>query len=208
MKKLKCNQCLEEWYIEEEQIKKLQVCPFCRNVLQHQVSFEEIDSLGKAVGQGFHHGKLMPELHLPDGYGSSGIAVCVGNVEHIAQTVLGRGGIEQSNAMGAFVDPAPKPIPDVDPSTGGGVGLLFVDQQLLDEVVLVVVRGGAKKSKVLRLGGKHLCFQPFRRIFGDFVLACHIIPPIRASQTPAGRFHPHSPTARNTEARSGRWKSW
>lgn len=49
MKKLKCNQCLEEWYVEEERIKKLQVCPFCRNVLQHQVSFDENDSLGKAI---------------------------------------------------------------------------------------------------------------------------------------------------------------
>ena len=167
---------------------KCQIPEIVRDVVLYQHLSRLFQKLGKrlhlfsgnpkAVGQGFHHGKLMPELHLPDGYGSPGIAVCVGKVEHIAQTVLGRGGIEQSNAVGAFVDPAPKPIPDVDAGAGGGVGLLLMNQKLLNEIVLVIVGGGAKKSKVLRLRGKHLCFQPFRCVSGDFVLAWHIIPPI------------------------------
>ena len=38
----------------------------------------------KAVRQSIHYSKLMPELHLPDRYGSSGIAVGVADIKDIA----------------------------------------------------------------------------------------------------------------------------
>ena len=97
-----------EFHLDVELIQILQQTALCiqrqipeivRNVVLHQHLgrlFQELrEGLHllprnlEAVGQGFHHGKLVPELHLPNRHGSPGIAVRVGNVEHIAQTVTG-----------------------------------------------------------------------------------------------------------------------
>ena len=135
-----------EFHLDVELVQILQQTALCiqrqipeivRNVVLHQHLCRLFQKLWKglhllprnpeAVGQGLHHGKLVPELHLPNGHGSPGIAVRVGNVEHIAQAVTGRGGIQQGDAVGTFVDPAAKLVPELYARTSGGVGLLLVD---------------------------------------------------------------------------------
>ena len=47
MQKITCTYCKKEWYIEEHEVYKADICPFCKSRLSDDVC--EIESLGQAV---------------------------------------------------------------------------------------------------------------------------------------------------------------
>lgn len=49
MKKLKCKLCYETWYVEERNIDKLCVCPYCAEEIRKKNNITEFDSLDKAI---------------------------------------------------------------------------------------------------------------------------------------------------------------
>lgn len=49
MKKLKCKFCYETWYVEEETLDKLKVCPCCAGMIRQKINITEFDSLDKAI---------------------------------------------------------------------------------------------------------------------------------------------------------------
>lgn len=49
MKQLKCNKCLEEWYVSSERLHKQKACPFCQNSIQEKMEFTNYDSLDKVI---------------------------------------------------------------------------------------------------------------------------------------------------------------
>lgn len=49
MKKLKCISCSEIWYVEDIDLDKQNVCPFCAEILHEKIEFKEYDSLDKAI---------------------------------------------------------------------------------------------------------------------------------------------------------------
>lgn len=49
MKKLKCRECSEIWYVDESDLDKLSVCPFCAVPIWEQKVIMEFDTLDKAI---------------------------------------------------------------------------------------------------------------------------------------------------------------
>lgn len=49
MKKLKCRECSEIWYVDESDLDKLSVCPFCVVPIWEQKVITEFDTLDKAI---------------------------------------------------------------------------------------------------------------------------------------------------------------
>ena len=49
MKKLKCPYCSENWYVEDNDLDKQSICPFCLKILREKVEFLKYDSIGKAI---------------------------------------------------------------------------------------------------------------------------------------------------------------
>lgn len=49
MKQLKCVICTEKWYVEENDIDKLNSCPFCSSNIREKTIFTTFDSLDKAI---------------------------------------------------------------------------------------------------------------------------------------------------------------
>lgn len=49
MQKITCQLCGHSWVIEDEDLKKQKVCPFCDYSIQKIVDFDAYDTLGKAI---------------------------------------------------------------------------------------------------------------------------------------------------------------
>ncbi len=55
MKKLKCEVCSKEWYIENNKVDKLNGCPFCVASIQKKGAIKEVNSLEKAIYSAITH---------------------------------------------------------------------------------------------------------------------------------------------------------
>lgn len=49
MKKLKCQSCSGVWVVEDNDLNRQKVCPYCTSSIQDKVEFEDYDSLDKAI---------------------------------------------------------------------------------------------------------------------------------------------------------------
>ena len=49
MKKIKCDCCLGKWIVENEDLEKLTVCPYCGISIQGELEFKDYDTLDKAI---------------------------------------------------------------------------------------------------------------------------------------------------------------
>ena len=49
MKRIKCDSCAGKWMIENADLEKLTVCPYCGASIQGEVEFSEYDTLDKAI---------------------------------------------------------------------------------------------------------------------------------------------------------------
>ena len=49
MKKVKCDSCAGTWIIEDTDLEKLKVCPYCEVSIQGEIEFSEYDTLDKAI---------------------------------------------------------------------------------------------------------------------------------------------------------------
>lgn len=99
----------------------------------------------EAVFQCLSNSVLVRVRHLPKIDLATLTTIGIGNIEHIAQLVGNIPVNQQSNALGAFVDPSAKFVPHLDFRTGCGIRLLGVDQKLLLKAVLVVICGSVQE---------------------------------------------------------------
>ncbi len=49
MKKLKCEVCSKEWYVEDSKMDEFNTCPFCEISIQEKIVISEFNSLDKAI---------------------------------------------------------------------------------------------------------------------------------------------------------------
>ena len=94
----------------------------------------------KAVADGFQHGILVGGFHPPKLrlLGAVTPWVRIRHVKDILEPELVAGVIQQGNAPAATVYPAIHPtVPKLNGGTGGGVGTLGVDQELIPKGVLI-----------------------------------------------------------------------
>lgn len=49
MKRIKCDSCAGKWMVENEDLEKLTVCPYCGVSIQGEVEFTDYDTLDKAI---------------------------------------------------------------------------------------------------------------------------------------------------------------
>ena len=49
MKQVKCNACKEKWYIDNQNEKKLRVCPFCATDIREKIELKNVNTLGEAL---------------------------------------------------------------------------------------------------------------------------------------------------------------
>ena len=49
MKELLCEICSNTWYVQDQDLKLQQACPYCMSVIRGQIEFKEYDSLDKAI---------------------------------------------------------------------------------------------------------------------------------------------------------------
>ena len=49
MKKITCNSCSNIWYLEDNAVEKLRVCPFCEKPVREKAGITKADSLDKAI---------------------------------------------------------------------------------------------------------------------------------------------------------------
>lgn len=49
MKRIKCDSCTGKWMVENEDLEKLTVCPYCGVSIQGEVEFTDYDTLDKAI---------------------------------------------------------------------------------------------------------------------------------------------------------------
>ena len=84
----------------------------------------------------------VPILHFPEPHFVSVATVGIGEVEDMAQLIGNIPVNEKRDAFRAFVDPSSESVPHPDLGAGGRVRLLRVDEDLIREAVLIVVRRG------------------------------------------------------------------
>ena len=49
MKQVKCHACKEKWYIDNQNEKKLRVCPFCATDIREKIELKNVNTLGEAL---------------------------------------------------------------------------------------------------------------------------------------------------------------
>ena len=49
MKKIRCQLCEGAWIVEDDDLDKQKVCPYCETAIQGKVEFDTYDSLDKAI---------------------------------------------------------------------------------------------------------------------------------------------------------------
>ena len=128
----------------------------------------------KGVCQVLHDGALISLLHSPYGDRIAGTGVGVRQVEHISQPVLRIPVIhQQGDTLRALVDPSAETVPGVDFRASRSVGPLGVDEELLLEGVLVVVRCGRKKRHIATGAGYDIRSLSFRKLYHKLMLVRH-----------------------------------
>ena len=130
--------------------------------------------LSEGVGEVLNDGPLVSLFYSPDGNNIAGTGIGICHIEHISQFVLRVPIVhQQGDALCALVDPSAEPIPGVDFRTSRCGGPLGMDQELLFEGVLVVVRGGGEKCHIPPGVGADLLRRPCRQFGNDLIFARH-----------------------------------
>ena len=142
-----------------------QVCQIVGQIIVHHGFRKPCEKVGKglvavdgseAVFQSLGYFRFIPFLQLPKGDITTGTAVGIGDVKHIAKSVRPIRVYQKGDALCASVDPSAQTVPGVDVRTGGGVGLLGMDEELLGEAVLVVIGHRMQKGGIILRRGHDL----------------------------------------------------
>ena len=110
----------------------------------------------ETVFQRHHDPILKTRLKLPEVDRESLAAVGIGDVKHIADLVAVLAVHQEGDSVRSLVYPSTELVPGADFGAGRGFRFLIVDQELLTEVILVVVRCGLEKRHIAVRAGRDL----------------------------------------------------